>query len=321
MTHGNTGRPGRIKRITYYAVTLLVLAGCTEAVLRIGWADTFRPWNNEINTAYHHHERLGWFPTPGFSGQLKGSNVYTTHHNSDGFRDREHGKKTKPRILFVGDSFVYGYDVNEGERFTDLVASQLPDWEVLNIGVSGYGPPQEFLLLQQYMELYQPDAVFQLLEYSTDGANAASNCGYGGYYRPYYTHDHLGLALHGVPVPKGIRYFQNEFPVLFSSYLMRASFLVWMRIFAPQETIENPPVGPTLSATKHFVEQHGARYMMGLTGTDAQGSELQFCRTNGIPCVALLSDKRFPNFGKHWTSAGHVDVVQQLLPFLREQGL
>ena len=309
------------KRLLYYGATLLLLAVVTEVVLRIGWAEQLRPWNNELNTAYHFHGLFGWHPTPRFEGELAGSTRYSVRHNSLGFRDRELDPKQGPRLLVLGDSFVYGYDVNEGERFTDLLADQLPNWEIINLGVSGYGPAQEYLLLQHYFEQYKPDVVFQLFEYGNDASNSSSNMAVGGYYRPYFTQQTTGLRLEGVPVPKGIRYYQAQYPTVFSCYLVRALFLGWIQLTNPRVELEQAPTSPIIAQTRQFVEQQGANYLLGFTGTDEQQSELTFCSQQNLPCVLLTSNKRYPNFGQHWTAAGHAEVAQQLLNFLQEQNI
>ena len=61
--------------------------------------------------------------------------------NADGFRsDRELGAPdVRPRILVVGDSFVFGSGVEERERFTEVLEWLEPGWRVDNLGMTGWG--------------------------------------------------------------------------------------------------------------------------------------------------------------------------------------
>jgi hypothetical protein len=86
--------------------------------------------------------------------------------NSGGFRDNEYPVQKDPakyRILFLGDSVVYGY----GLSLADTLPKQLEDVfrknsgasEVLNFGVSGYETEQEIEFLKENGLKYHPDMV------------------------------------------------------------------------------------------------------------------------------------------------------------------
>ncbi len=89
--------------------------------------------------SYQHDSELGWFPIPNSSKRITGSRTITATHNSAGFREAERPKERKPVAAFLGDSFVWGYDVEAAERFTEKLQSKHPEWEIHNFGVSGYG--------------------------------------------------------------------------------------------------------------------------------------------------------------------------------------
>lgn len=82
--------------------------------------------------------------------------------NSHGFRDRERTHARTPgvlRIVAIGDSFTFGADVDDGERFTDALERAAPGLEALNLGVNAYGPDQELRLLEIEGLRYAPDVV------------------------------------------------------------------------------------------------------------------------------------------------------------------
>jgi hypothetical protein len=96
--------------------------------------------------------------------------------NRQGFRDREFTPKgAKKRLLVVGDSFVMGNNVAPGENVPRQLEGLLPGWEVLNLGVLGYGPDQELLRLRQDGLALQPDAVLVCLFPANDFNDLAKN--------------------------------------------------------------------------------------------------------------------------------------------------
>ena len=80
--------------------------------------------------------------------------------NSKGFRGAEIDKKEKPRILIEGDSFVYGFGVNDNETFPYKLGELLTNFEVINAGfASGFGPDSYYVhLINDGLEL-KPDIV------------------------------------------------------------------------------------------------------------------------------------------------------------------
>jgi len=54
---------------------------------------------------------------------------------------------------------VWGYRVGDGNTFSDRLEAALPDTEVINAGVSGYGLGEEYLFLKEEGLKYHPDLV------------------------------------------------------------------------------------------------------------------------------------------------------------------
>ena len=68
------------------------------------------------------------------------------HINSFGARDKERNKEGDTnRVVFLGDSFIEGYGLNEPERLTDLL-EKFSKKEILNFGCGYFTPTQEYLL-------------------------------------------------------------------------------------------------------------------------------------------------------------------------------
>jgi acetyltransferase AlgX (SGNH hydrolase-like protein) len=88
------------------------------------------------------------------------------YSNSQGFRDRERAVdrgQVRTRVLAIGDSQTYGAGVTYDEAFPTLLEKRLqqvePSGEVMNLGVSGWEPPEELHLLKVYGLQFRPDIV------------------------------------------------------------------------------------------------------------------------------------------------------------------
>ena len=106
---------------------------------------------------------------PGVSRENKipdTENVWRYRINSNGFRDDEFSTKgALQRVLFIGDSYTFGWGVDQADILSDLVESELAAEPYLmnvsayNLGVPGYNTVQEAALLEEAMPRYQPDLV------------------------------------------------------------------------------------------------------------------------------------------------------------------
>ena len=87
--------------------------------------------------------------------------------SSHGFRDRERSyEKGKDvfRIVVLGDSMIEALQVPLEQTFIDVFERMLNSesdkrFEVINLGVSGFGTGQEYLTLKYYGLNYQPDLI------------------------------------------------------------------------------------------------------------------------------------------------------------------
>ena len=90
---------------------------------------------------------------------------YTANINSIGIRDRELPKARGDvfRILAIGDSYTYGWGVDQEETWPYLLEMQLREEghtvEILNLGKPGTGPPFYAELAERAIPLLRPDLV------------------------------------------------------------------------------------------------------------------------------------------------------------------
>ncbi len=291
--------------VSFEFLSRLLFRGLVETVM-----------SEERNLTYGFDSVLGWLPEKNSRNILHISQEITVQHNSRGFRDKEHSPlKATPRILFLGDSFVWGYDVAQEERFTEKLQRKLPGMEVVNLGVSGYGTDQEWLLLQEEYGYYQPDIVCLMVS-SNDRRDNSSNSAYG-YCKPYFLKENGKLSLRGVPVPKSRLYMLRSSLFLKQSLFFRICLLAYQKILIGKVTVPDP-TEDIIEAMSTFSRKHDTRWVVGLIDPDDKLKE--FCERKNILVLDLSSvdDRyRFPAYGNHWTEEGHSHVSDLINRFLK----
>jgi hypothetical protein len=275
------------KRLLFAAVPVVAVLAIAEIVLRLGpdhrWLDGEKLW--ELRYARSRRERpagggthgdfpldrhsptLGWVSRPNH----RSAEVNT---NSRGLRGlREHTDPRPPgrrRIVVVGDSFTFGEDVADADAYPARLEELLPDTEVLNLGVHGYGTDQQHLMLLEQGLPRDPDAVvlgFYLPDVERNGL------GFRDYAKPVYRLDADGRpVLHGVPVP------------------------------SPEEISVREPAWwfPRLAGFVSVQGRNLARVVSGRTGGNADlrvslavlDLTLAACREKGVPLVLVIIPKR-----------------------------
>lgn len=122
---------------------------------------------------------IGWILAPGFKGEGRGPGWRVTiATNSLGLRDREYNLGTgAPRVVVVGDSYTFGFGVEADETFPKIAEREmrkgtLPSLEVVNAGVSGYGPFEEAASLRRVVPTFKPRAVVMAFFEGNDVRNA-----------------------------------------------------------------------------------------------------------------------------------------------------
>ena len=172
-------------------------------------------------------ETLGWKLRP--NGQVWNEVKEFRHEvrtNARGFRDDDHPFERiddRKRILLLGDSFGMGDGVNRGELFADLLEETLPETDVINLSVNGYGTDQELLSYQSEGIRYNADVVLLAFMLANDPINNGINEQYGKR-KPFFRLDGSDLVLDGVPVPY-VQRQQERVPILYESQFPRHDWL------------------------------------------------------------------------------------------------
>ena len=104
-------------------VTVLTLA-VLEVALRVADFRMLREGSTERSLSYRFDPELGWAPIANSSSVVTTARTIHATHNSLGLRDVEFNADGRPRVLFLGDSFVWGLDAEANERFTDILRAR-----------------------------------------------------------------------------------------------------------------------------------------------------------------------------------------------------
>ncbi len=115
---------------------------------------------------YKAHPDIGWENRAGWHGMYQHR---TVNINNLGFRDQEDvGPKQahERRILLLGDSITFGYDIDFKDTYGEQLEKMLNDYKrttidyrVLNSGVLGYNTVQEAELLRLKYDTVNPDLI------------------------------------------------------------------------------------------------------------------------------------------------------------------
>ena len=172
-----TARRELVVGFTLSALLLTILAALLEAPPLIGQLDSrklFRtrieaPWQKPEN---QFDEELLWRRRPFFeeSGTAEGNisvswclpsalrsrYPYEVRYDGNGFRNEDN--MTEAQIALVGDSYLEAADVPVQEILSSQLA-RLSGGPVANLGLGGYGPRQELILLRRFALPLDPDVI------------------------------------------------------------------------------------------------------------------------------------------------------------------
>jgi hypothetical protein len=144
--------------VIYYPSIVLLIFSLAEAAARVMG---FRPWAKTKTDIvvepggrfFRSHPTLGYTPLPGtFKVTLSGSYFFNAT-NLDNTHRVTHPLNTYPgrakkSIWIFGDSITYGQSVDDAQTYCWLLQERLPEYEIVNFGVMGYGTVQSLIQLR-----------------------------------------------------------------------------------------------------------------------------------------------------------------------------
>ncbi|MEM9545091.1 MAG: SGNH/GDSL hydrolase family protein [Bacteroidota bacterium] len=294
---------------------------------------------------------LGWLPKAHYSSSYEMSThgddpiTYNVQYETKehGFRQWGDVNSSKPKFLFIGDSYVQAVEVSNDKTFFYHVGDSL-NLEVFAFGQAGYGTLQQKMILEKYLPLIKPDLIV-LQTCDNDFVDNFAPLEYNSKYkvglrRPYY--DMEGNIDYRKPVPKwkevvdkskflGLlrKKIENTFkgkdeksaqdlmfeleeayPPYASSLQITDKLMSEIKSLAgdiPIVAFSASPFEPQLTAFKELSESSGIPFDDGI------GKEIQR--------LSWHKKKVYSQDGYHWSEKGHRKVSKLLIAYLYKQGI
>lgn len=155
--------PRSIENLLLLLASLALALGGAEVILRLFYA-------SEFVAPYRLHPRYLYTLRPGITRRfhhlpVNGGHVVTFHVNAEGFRGEPlRARDGQKRIVIYGDSFIQAEYTELADTFAEQLERRLasrvrPGVEVVNAGVTAYGPDQACRRIEDELGRLDPDLV------------------------------------------------------------------------------------------------------------------------------------------------------------------
>ncbi|MFX0194692.1 MAG: SGNH/GDSL hydrolase family protein [Candidatus Hodarchaeota archaeon] len=346
-------------------VSITVGLALVEVVLRVVGYEKFKVElpNPERAIFWHYDSLLGWKHLPNHDGRFIMSD-FDIHVkiNGQGLRDRPYSYQRQKgvfRIVVLGDSFTWGFGVEQDQIFTEIIERSQDNLEVINMGVSGYSTDQEYLLLKEEGLKYQPQLIM-LMFFDNDIYENSLAVNYFIYPKPKFSIVNAQLVLTNRPLPKvsplrKVHYFLRTHLITYNVLVRVLSYnqtkpIRLSRKLASGITLwltgkkkENPfeLTCAIISELKALSETCGAQLVIVKIATQDQALDFdntkpnelaEYCHAQNIPFLDLAepfqdylrSDNnhslQFAN-DRHWNVNAHNRAARVIHSYLQSKGL
>src|SRR5215475_14745174 len=351
----------RKKRLIFVFVIIAFLAFVFEGVARLAFSIPQIGKRLEANEDYTYrrnwvreHQKTGtatyyafdmydpnkgWIPKANLR-DVKAYQDKLLNTNSKGLRgnkDFSYAKnRNRLRILILGDSFTFGDEVSDNETYPHYLQEMLPNTEIINMGVHGYGHDQMLILFKEEGIKYQPDIVilgFLQLDMSRNTLD------FRDFAKPRFVLEKGELKLTGIPVPRPEEILQWDWARprvidLFSLLRHRTqktlglqqremeeiTTAILMELIRSAEIIGALPILAYLPRGKEIA--------MDIAVTDDEKYMFSICRlqkkakcfsTRPYFAEKIAQGQTFKS-GGHWEPAGHLVVAEAIKRYLIAEG-
>ena len=130
---------------------------------RRSWVQRHKSTGKEIYYTFDNYDSSkGWLSKPNLR-DMKVFDNKVLNTNTKGVRGINEYSYTKDpnktRILVLGDSYTFGEEVSDNETYSYYLQQLLPNTEVINLGIHGYGHDQMLIYLREEGIKYKPDII------------------------------------------------------------------------------------------------------------------------------------------------------------------
>jgi len=287
----------------------------------------WKPPASDKPSLFVHNSHTGWMHPASTTMEHYGGNISS---NVMGLRGEEVGEKNKPRVLFLGDSFTWGWGIGENEdRYTDRLQKQLSDYQFINAGIIGFNTLQEFLLLEHYFSDIKPDYLVLQVFANDFPENLTAE---GIYPRPHFDNqDDFSIKNHPAPEDKGgwikksIIYI-GEHTYFYRQVIIRILTLILDAGITLEEKVQAPPESDLLKGMEialklifQFSERHHIPMLVIFSSIDSQQREMVEKISMDYKIKAINLDPAFytatnewKDHTEHWNVYGHSLVAEYL---------
>ncbi|MFZ0311801.1 MAG: hypothetical protein WAL85_03755 [Candidatus Korobacteraceae bacterium] len=188
--------------IAAVVILLLLFEGLASFYYAFRAAFASPPVAESLYTEYDRD--LGWVNLPNvFLPNLYGPGKFL-RTNSQRFRNAADFTKNVPagktRIICSGDSFTLGYGVDNDHTWPQLLASEAPNLETVNMGQGGYGADQAYLWYKR--DGAALDHNIQILAIISPDVYRMQHASFNGYGKPVLAVENDRVVATNVPVPR-----------------------------------------------------------------------------------------------------------------------
>jgi hypothetical protein len=165
---GKTGFPIRLpKRKVVVFSAIVICCSILTALALCEWVLRYRDRSGQGSDLLdpgliRYDKTLGWKLTPRWQGNHRHRDFLASYQtNRYGFRGEfpRLGDHDGRRVAFLGDSFTFGFGVNDHETFVHRLNEKATGDQYLNFAVPGYSTDQQYLLLRRRVINFRPDVV------------------------------------------------------------------------------------------------------------------------------------------------------------------
>ncbi len=311
----------------------------SSAGWRLQWLERYQPESPIYYGFDTFHPTRGWGILPGVRGAdtFGPGSVNTNSAGLRGLREIDLAKHPEgPRVAVIGDSFTFGDEVRDNEAYPSVLDELLPEAEVINFGVHGYGHDQMLLLLREQVLSYQPDLV--VLGFVRDDMER-NMLSFRDFAKPHFALSGDRLSLRNVPVPtpeevqRRYRFrprFLDLLTILRDSYLWNVG-LSEQRMEELTTALLDEMVEEAVDIGSVFIFvylPHSEELMDTELETDGYKFFDTYCEERAAFCLDLL-----PHFREaaaagvkikapgHWHATGHRITAQAVGEYIRDRNL
>ena len=325
-----------LRNLTLLVLSVAVALLVSEIALRIMGRKPL-VINPEQILFWEYHPQLGWAHKPGEEGVFEKPQFRTfVRINQKGLRDPEADYErmdTTKRILVLGDSFAWGFGVEQTERFSEHLEESM-GVEIINAGTSGYSTDQELLWYRSEGIKYEADLVILLMSGNDAGDNHKQR-NYMIYGKPRFILGEEGLELTGVPVGGASPQYRIVYHLAQRSVLINTLLTArrQMRTGVSTTGTTGTPFELTRALLREIEDvssQNGAEFMIVTTSVfwsqaESYASFVDILRSDGFSVLDIEEEFNhdvmiIPDDG-HWNPVGHKFVARKIEAYIDSHNL